>query len=105
MEETGTAVNSVAIPRFALVYGTEEHLIKSQCIGSVTLNNHIGIYNIEHALRHLLYCPAANVFAVFKNKLRILVFGSPVSESLCIENVIGNNINVNVNGRYIILIF
>jgi leucyl-tRNA synthetase len=37
MEETGTAVNSVAIPRFALVYGTEfnEKFIKEN---SVTLS-------------------------------------------------------------------
>ena len=59
LEETVTPVDAVGVPRFALFHGPEEHFIQPQGVGTVLFDNHIGVNDIEHTLRHLLHGPAA----------------------------------------------
>ena len=47
-QEAETSIDAVAVPRLALIDGTEEHFIKSQGVGTIFLNNEIGIHHIKH---------------------------------------------------------
>ena len=91
------AVNTVGIPGLALLHRTEEHLVKAQRVGTVFLNNHIGIHHVEHRFRHLLDGPAADIFAVFSHKLSVVVFGAPCFEGLNVENIVGDNVHIHVD--------
>lgn len=65
-DEAVHTVDTVRIPRLGLLYRTEEHLVHTQCIRTVFLNNHIGINDVEHGFTHLLHSPAADVFTIFQ---------------------------------------
>ena len=103
-QEAEATVDTVAVPRFALVDGTEEHFIETKRVGTVAFYNLIGIYNVEHGLRHLLNRPSANVLAVFENEFRSGKFGAPSLEGFNVEYVILNDIYIYVQGSYIVLI-
>ena len=81
------AVDAVGVPGLRLLHGTEEHLVEAQRVGTVFLDNHVGVDHVEHRLRHLLDGPAADVLAVFEHKLGVGVLGAPSLEGLDVEHV------------------
>ena len=105
LQEAVAAVYSVGVPRLALLYRTEEHLVETQRVGSVFVYNHVGVDNVEHRLRHLLYSPSAHILAVFEDEFGVVVFGAPCLECLCVEHIAVNNVYVNVYRCYVILVF
>ena len=104
-QEAVTTINSVGVPWFTLFHRTEEHLVKTQRVGPVILNNEVGINHVVHTLRHLLYGPTANILIVFEHKLSILIFGSPCAEGVNIEHIAMNNVHIHVYGRNLVLVF
>ena len=96
-EETVTAIDTIRIPRLRLLYRTQEHLIETQGISAVFLNDHIRIDHIKHRFRHLLNSPSALVLAILENKLSIVIFRTPSLESLDVENISRNNVHIHVN--------
>ena len=99
------AVDTVRIPRFALLERSEEHFVHPQRIGTVIFNDMIGIHHIEHRLRHLFDRPAAQVFTVLENKFRIGELGTPGPERLQIEQVVAHDVHIDMNLLGIVLVF
>ena len=97
-------VNAVGVPRLALLYRAEEHLVETQGVGTVFFDNHVGIDNVEHRLRHLFDGPAALVLAVFENELSILVLRAPRLEGLNIEHISRNDVHIDMNGCCSVLV-
>ena len=102
-EETMTTVDAVCIPRLRLLQRTEEHFVKTQGVGTEILDNGIGIDNIVHRFAHLLHSPTADVFAIFENKFCIVILGTPCTESLNVELVILDNVNIDVKRCDVVL--
>ena len=98
LQEAVTTVNTVCIPRLRLLHRTQEHLIQTQGVSTILLDNHIRIDDVVHRLRHLFYCPATNVLAIFENELSIVVFWTPSLKCLDIKYIGTNNIDVYVDG-------
>ena len=86
-EEAVTTVDTVCVPRLTLLNRTQEHLVKTQGVGTILLNNHIGVNHVEHRLRHFFYCPSADVLTIFEDKLGIVIIWTPSLECLDIENI------------------
>ena len=104
LQEAVATVNAVGVPRFRLLNRSEEHLVETKSVGTVFLHNHVGVDNVEHRLRHFFYCPSADVLAVFKNKLSILVFRTPSLESLNVELVCLHDVHVNVDWSDVVVV-
>ena len=64
LQETVAAVDTIGIPRLRLLHRTKEHFIQTERVGTVFLDNHVGIHHVEHRFRHLLDGPAAFVLGV-----------------------------------------
>ena len=64
LQESVTAVYAVGVPRLRLLHRTQEHLVQTQGISTIFLDNHIRIDHVEHRLRHLLDGPSALILAV-----------------------------------------
>ena len=103
-EETEAAVDAVAVPGFALADGAEEHFVETQRVGAIFLDDQVGVHHVEHRLRHLLYRPTADVFAVFEHKFSIGIFRSPSLEGFGVEHVGRNDVHVHVQRRHLVLI-
>ena len=73
-------------------------------VGTVFLYYHVGIDNVEHRLRHLLYCPTTDILAVLEDELCILIFRTPCLESIYVENVCRNDVNVYVDRSNVIVL-
>ena len=71
LEEAEHAVDSLGVPRLALLERSKEHFVEAKGVGAVFFNNIIGIYHIIHRFTHLLHCATADVFAIFENKFGI----------------------------------
>ena len=87
LQEAVATVDTVGIPRLTLLNRTQEHLIEAKCVGTILLNNHIRINNVEHRLRHFFDSPTALVLTILQNELCILVVRAPSLESLDVENI------------------
>ena len=98
------AVDAVGVPRFALLHGTEEHLIQAQGVGAVTLHDHVGVHDVEHRLRHLFHSSVADILAVLQYKLGVLILGTPFLERLDVEHVGRHDVHVDVDGGGVILV-
>ncbi|OQC02427.1 MAG: hypothetical protein BWX77_01217 [Bacteroidetes bacterium ADurb.Bin090] len=99
------AVNPVGIPGLRLLQRAQEHFVQPQGVGSVFLDDLIGIDHVIHRLGHFFDGPATNVFAVFQNKLGIFVVGTPVAKTLQIKHVVVYNVYIHVNGSVFVLVF
>ena len=97
LKEAMATVDAVGVPWFRLLDRTKEHLVEAKRVGTVFLNNHVGVDNIEHRLRHLFYCPSADVLPVFEYEFRILVFRSPSLERLDVELVVVDDVHIDVD--------
>ena len=105
LQKAVTTINSVGVPRLTLLHRTKEHLVKTQRVGPVVLNDEVGIYHIVHTLRHLFYGPTAHILVFFEHKLGILIFGSPCAEGLNVQHVAMNDVHIHVYGRNFVLVF
>ena len=100
-----TTINSVGVPRLTLLHRTKEHLVKTQCIGSVVLNDEVGIDHVVHTLRHLFDSPTAHILVVFEYKFGILIFGSPCAEGVNVQHVAMYDVHIHVYGGNLVLVF
>ena len=98
-------VYSVCIPRFGLFYRTEEHLVHTESIGTIFIDNHIRVDHVEHGFTHLLYSPSADVLAIFQNELGGFIFRTPGFESFEVQDVIGYNIHIHVEWGSVVPVF
>ena len=105
LQKAVTTINSVGVPRLTLLHRTKEHLVKTQRIGPVVLNDEVGVYHVVHTLRHLFYGPTAHILVVFEHKLGILIFGSPCAEGLNVQHITMNDVHIHVYGRNLVLVF
>ena len=105
LQEAVATIDTVSIPWLRLFYRTEEHFVKTQGVGTIFLYYHVRVYNVEHRLRHLLYCPSANILTIFENELCVVVFRTPSLESLCIKDIVLHDVHVYVDRSSIILVF
>ena len=48
LQEAVHTVDTVGVPRLALLQRTEEHFVKTQCVGTISFYNIVWIHNIEH---------------------------------------------------------
>ena len=104
LEEAVATVDTVGIPRLRLLYGTEEHLVHAQGVGTVLFYDHVGVDDVEHRLRHLLHSPSADVLAVFEDKLGIVVLGAPSLEGFDIEHIVGYDVHIHVDGCHVVVL-
>ena len=104
-QEAVYAVDTVRIPGLGLFYRAEEHLIHTQRIRTVFLYNHIGINHVEHGFAHLFNSPAADVFAVFQDKLCGSVLRTPCLECFRVENVVGHDVDIHMERGSVVLVF
>ena len=104
-EETVTAIDAVGIPRLRLLYRTQEHLVETECISTIFLDDHVRIDHIEHGLRHFLDSPATLVLSVFEDELSILILWTPSLEGLNVEHISANNVDINMDRCRGVLIF
>jgi len=98
-------VDTVRIPRFALLERAEEHLVHTQRIGTVIFHDVVGIDNIEHRFGHLLDCPTADIFAILEDKLGIGKLRTPSPEGIQVEQVVAHDIDIDVDLLRLVLIF
>ena len=120
LQETETTIDTVRIPRLTCFYRTEEHFVKTEGICAILLNNNIWIDNVEHRLWHLLYRPTAFVgggcwvlgvdefwwwCAIFEDEFSIVILWTPCLESLNIQYISMNNVDINMDRSSIILVF
>ena len=103
-QELMHTVDTVGIPRLRLLQRTEEHLVHTQRIGAVCLNDIVGIHDVEHRLRHLLDRPAADILAVLQDELGINELGTPLAEGLQVEHIVANDIHIDVDLLRFVLI-
>ena len=99
------AVDAVRVPRLGLLYGTEEHLVHAERVGTVFLDNHIRVHHVEHGLAHLLYRPSADVLAVFEDELCRVVFGTPCLEGFHVQHIVRYDVHVHVERGGVVLVF
>ena len=50
LEESRNAVNPIGIPRLRKLNRAKEHLVHPEGVGAETLNDHVGVDNVEHRL-------------------------------------------------------
>src|SRR5689334_8585868 len=77
--------NAFSIPGFAHFYGTEEHFVHAEGVGAVFITKIIWVYSIKITLTHFFNFNIADIFAVFQNEFRILIFCSPFLEGFYIQ--------------------
>ena len=94
-----------SIPFVSQFYRAEEHLVHTQRIGTVFLDNHVGIYDVEHRFRHLFNRPTADILAVFEDKLGGIVFRTPVLEGFHVEHVVRHDVHIHVEWGSVVLVF
>jgi len=104
-QEAEAAVDTVGVPRLALVDGAEEHLVEAQRVGAVLLDDFVGVDDVEHRLRHLFDGPSTDVFVVLEDKFCRGVFGAPGAEGVAVEHVVLYDVDVDVDGGHVILVF
>ena len=88
-----------------MFYRAEEHFVHAESVGTVFVDNHIGIDNVEHGFTHLFHSPSADVLAVFQNKLGSFVFWTPCLEGFKVQNIIGYDIHIHVEWGSVVLVF
>ena len=88
LEEAMYTINTVGVPRLGLLDRAQEHLVESQCISTIFLDDHIRVDHVEHGLGHLLDRPSADVLAILQDELRIVVLRTPLLEGLNIQYII-----------------
>jgi len=76
-EEAVYAVDTIGVPGLALLKRTEEHLIQTERVGTVALDDHVGVDDIVHRLTHLLDGPSADVLAILEDEVSRSVLGAP----------------------------
>ena len=104
LEEAVYTVNTIGVPRLGLLDRAQEHLIETQGVGSIFLDNHIGVDHVEHRLRHLFDCPSADVLAILQDELRIVILRSPLFEGIHVEHVIADNIDIHMDRSHLIIL-
>ena len=104
LEEAVYAVDALGIPRLRLLERSEEHLVKTKCISTVSVADEVRIDYVEHRLRHLLDCPSADVLAILEDELCIRIVRHPSLERLKVETVVADDVHVNVDLSSLILI-
>ena len=97
LQEAVTAVNTVGVPRLALLHRTQEHFIETQGVSTILLDNHIRVDHVEHRLRHLFDSPATLVLTILKNELCVLVFRTPGLEGINVQHVSRDDVDVYVD--------
>ena len=105
LEEAVTTVNTIGVPRLAGFNRPEEHLIEAQRISAIVLDDIVGIDHVVHALRHLFDSPSTDIFAVFEDKFGIVVFRTPLLESLGVEDIVLDQVHPHVDWGRVILVF
>ena len=104
LQEAVATVDTVGVPGFRLLHGTEEHLVETQGVGTVLLDNHIRIDDVEHRLRHLFDGPAALVLTILKNEFGIAILRTPSLEGLNVEHVSRDDVHIDVDRRRGVLV-
>ena len=97
-------VDAVGVPWLALFHGSEEHLIEAERVGTITFYDHVGIDHVEHRFRHFLYGPSTDIFSILKHKLSIFIFRSPCLEGFDVEDVIGHDVDIHMDGRRVLVL-
>ena len=104
LEEAIDTVNTLGIPRLRLLKRTEEHLVKPQGIGSISVADLIRIDHIVHRLRHLLNSPSTDILSVFEDELSIRILRPPSLEGFKIQAVAADNVDIDMDLCSLILI-
>ena len=97
LQEAVDSVNSLGIPRLALLDRSEEHFVETQGIGAVSIAYEVRIDDVVHTLAHLFYCPAADILSILEFKLRIGKFRSPGPEGIDIQLVVVYDIDIDMD--------
>ena len=97
-EEAAHSVYAVGIPGLALLQRTQEHLVQTQGVCSVTLYYVVRVHYIEHGLTHLLHRVTAHISAVVKHKLGIGIFRTPGAEGLKVQDIVVHYVHVHMDG-------
>ena len=97
-------VDTIGVPRLALLKRTEEHLIQTERVGTIALDDHIGVDDIVHRLTHLLDGPSADVLTILKDEVSRSVLGAPSTKGFEIELVVVDDIHIHVDGGRVVLI-
>ena len=105
LEEAVHTVDSLGVPRLALLQRAQEHFVEAESVGSVGVAYIVRIHHVEHRLAHLLHCTAADVFPVLKYELRVSIFRHPFFESLRVETVVVHQAYVRVDFCGLVLVF
>ena len=99
LEEAEGSIDTCGVPRLRLLDRAEEHLIKTQRVGAVTLADVVGIDHIVFRLRHLLNGGSSDELAVsIADYLHILELGSPLVELFDIHFQTIDEVHVHMYG-------
>ncbi len=104
LQEAVATVDTVGIPRLACLHRTQEHLVETQGVSTVLLDNHIWVHHVEHTLTHLLDSPTADVLAILQDELGVSVFRSPSLECLDVELVVAYDVHIHMDRSYVIVL-
>ena len=98
------AVDTIGVPGLTLLKRTKEHLIQTERVGTIALDDHIGVDDIVHRLTHLLDGPSADVLAILEDEVSRSVLGAPSTESFKIELIVVDDIHIHMEGGRVVLI-
>ena len=90
-------VDALGVPRLGLFQGSKEHLVAPEGVSPITLDEVIGVLDVEFGLGHLLHLAPTSVFAFFiEGEFSIGEFRSPRPKSIEVKDVILNQRDVDV---------
>ena len=98
------AVDTISVPRLTLLKRTKEHLVQTERVGTIALDDHIGVDDIVHRLTHLLDGPSADVLAILEDEVSRSVLGAPSTESFKIELIVVDDIHIHMDRGRVVLI-
>ena len=98
------AVDTIGVPGLTLLKRTKEHLVQAECVGTIALDDHIGVDDIVHRLAHLLDGPSADVLAILEDEVSRSVLGAPSTEGFEIELIVVDDIHIHMDGGRVVLI-
>ena len=97
LEEAVDSVDSLRVPRLALLKRAEEHLVETESVGTVFIADPVRIDDVEHGLAHLLDGPSTDIFTILEDKLGIGELRPPGLESLDVQAVVADETDVHVD--------
>ena len=103
-QETVTTIDTIGVPRLRLFYRTQEHLVETQGVSTILLDNHIWVHYVEHRLRHFLNRPTTDIFAILEDELSMLVLRSPSLEGLDVEHISADNVHIHMDRCYLLVV-